>query len=232
MIIISFELATRLTEVLLGIAFAQQSLEHLYRFTDERVLFSFRLVFSVLLIIGFQSDWILVLLIILSIFILYRFNGPYNGGADRMGLLILFCVGLSQHATTQYWQEIAFGYLAIQLMLSYFMSGYVKLKNPNWRNGQALVDVFQFSAYPVTESLRHWAKSPKILFLASWMVIVFEIIFPFSLVSNIALIIALLIATGFHLANAFIFGLNRFFWIWIAAYPSILWLQQRLIITS
>ena len=27
-------------------------------------------------------------------------------------------------------------------------------------------------------------------------------------------------------ANACLFGLNRF-WIWICAYPSILWLQQR-----
>ncbi len=232
MISINFELATRLTEVFLGLAFVQQSLEHLYRFTDERVLFSFRLLFSVLLITGFQSSWILVLLIILSVIILYRFNGPYNGGADRMGLLILFCLGLSQHASTLYWQEIAFGYLAIQLTLSYFMSGYVKLKNPDWRNGQALVDVFQFSAYPVSESLRHWAKSPNKLFLTSWIVIVFELIFPLSLLSNITLIAALLFAACFHLANAFLFGLNRFFWIWIAAYPSILWLQQRLFITS
>jgi len=33
----------------------------------------------------------------------------------------------------------------------------------------------------------------------------------------------------FHLGNACIFGLNRFFWVWLAAYPSILWLQGRIL---
>ena len=42
-----------------------------------------------------------------------------------------------------------------------------------------------------------------------------------------ALIAALAVAALFHFANACLFGLNRFFWIWIAAYPSILWLNER-----
>ena len=35
------------------------------------------------------------------------------------------------------------------------------------------------------------------------------------------------LATLFHLGNALLFGLNRFFWIWLAAYPALLWFQQR-----
>jgi hypothetical protein len=42
------------------------------------------------------------------------------------------------------------------------------------------------------------------------------------------LIVALGVAGLFHLANACLFGLNRFLWFWIASYPSILWLQARL----
>jgi len=30
-----------------------------------------------------------------------------------------------------------------------------------------------------------------------------------------------------HSEDEIMIGLNRFFWIWIAAYPSILWFQQR-----
>jgi hypothetical protein len=159
---------------------------------------------------------------------LHRFQGPYNGGADRMGLLILFCLCLAQFAPTPFWQEIAFGYLALQLVLSYFISGWVKVVNPDWRNGRALRDVFEFSVYPVSESLRHWADSPRLLFCMSWSVMLFELLFPFSLFSKASLIAALVIAASFHFANACLFGLNRFFWIWIAAYPSILWLQQRI----
>ena len=44
---------------------------------------------------------------------------------------------------------------------------------------------------------------------------------------KLSLVIGLSFATLFHFANACLFGLNRFFWIWLAAYPSLLWLQQR-----
>jgi hypothetical protein len=40
-------------------------------------------------------------------------------------------------------------------------------------------------------------------------------------------VIGLTLAALFHFVNACLFGLNRFFWIWLAAYPSLLWLQQR-----
>lgn len=220
--------AIRLTEILMGLAFAQQSIEHVKSFANEQRLFIPRLLLAVLLIIGFQTAWVIVLLLILALAILHRFQGPYNGGADRMSLLILCCLSLVHFAPTQHWQEVAFGYLAVQLILSYFMSGWVKVVNPEWRNGRALCDVFQFSAYPVSESLRQWAQSPRQLFAMSWGVMLFELLFPLSLLSITSLGIALVIASSFHFANACLFGLNRFFWIWIAAYPSLLWFQQRI----
>jgi len=42
------------------------------------------------------------------------------------------------------------------------------------------------------------------------------------------LYVALFVAAVFHLANACLFGLNRFFWIWPAAYPVVIWFQYRL----
>lgn len=223
-----FDTAIRLTEILMDFAFAQQSIEHLRSFTDERLLFIPRLLLAVLLIIGVQTAWVVVLLLILGVAIFQRFQGPYNGGADRMGLLILCCLRLVYFAPTQFWKEIAFGYLSLQLLLSYFISGWVKVVNPGWRSGRALRDVFQFSAYPASESLRQWVDSPRLLLIMSWGVMLFEVLFPLSLLSSISLVTALFIATSFHFANACLFGLNRFFWIWIAAYPSILWFQARI----
>lgn len=219
--------AIRLTEIMLGFAFTLQSIEHLKSFSNERYLFMPRLLLALLLIIGFHTAWIVFLLFLLSLAILYRFQGPYNGGSDRMGLLILCCLFLVHLAPTLRWQEIAFGYLAIQLVLSYFISGWVKVVNPEWRSGLALNDVFRFSAYPVSESLREWAKSPGVLFYVSWAVILFELVFPLALLSPTSLTIALGIAAAFHFSNACFFGLNRFFWIWISAYPAIIWFQLR-----
>jgi uncharacterized protein YhhL (DUF1145 family) len=108
------------------------------------------------------------------------------------------------------------------------MAGAVKIINPAWRSGRALVDVFLFSAYPVSESLRRYSNTPRMLLLASWMVMLLELLFPLSLLHHTALYTALALTAAFHLVNALLFGLNRFLWIWLAAYPSLLWLQQRL----
>jgi len=226
---VSLDYAVRLTEILMGFAFAQQSIEHFMSFANERRLFAPRFLLSILLIIGFQTTWVIIILFLLGLAILNRFQGPYNGGADRMSLLILCCLCLVHLAPTQHWKEIAFGYLAVQLILSYFISGWVKIVNPDWRNGRALCDVFQFSAYPVSESLRQWSESPRLLFYMSWGIMLFELLFPLSLFSLTSLGVALIIACSFHFANACLFGLNRFFWIWIAAYPSILWFQMTML---
>lgn len=218
----------RLTEILLGIAFFQQSIEHLSGPKDEQRLFLPRAALSIFLMLGFQTPWVCLALVILGLFILKRFQGPYNGGSDRMSLLILCCLCLTHFMPNMEWQEYVFGYLALQLALSYFIAGWVKITNPEWRNGRALQDVFRFSAYPVSESLRKWAEHPRILFVMSWAVMLFELFFPLTLLTQTTLIIGLAIAAVFHLANACLFGLNRFFWIWMSAYPYILWLQHRI----
>ncbi|PVM82982.1 HTTM domain-containing protein [Caulobacter endophyticus] len=224
----SFDHALRLTEALLALALVQQSLEHLRAFRHERFLFGVRIVLCLLVLVGVASPWPLVALAGLSLLILQRFQGPYNGGSDRLGLLALWCVTLARVLPVEQWRELAFGYLGVQLMLSYFISGWVKIVNPDWRRGVALRQVFAFSAYPVAESLRGWAGRPRLLVAMSWAVMLFELAFPLTMISQPSLIVGLVVAATFHLVNACLFGLNRFFWTWLAAYPAILWLQQRL----
>lgn len=219
--------AIRLTEVLLALAFIQQSAEHLLRFRDEQGLFLARIALCVLVIGGVAAPFPLVGLALLSLALLRRFQGPYNGGSDRMGLLALWCLTLAQCLPMEKGREIAFGYLGAQLVLSYFIAGWVKIANPDWRNGQALRQVFAFSVYPVGESLRGWAARPRIMRVMSWAVILFEIAFPLTLFSQPTLAVGLALAAAFHLANACLFGLNRFFWTWLAVYPAIIWLQGR-----
>jgi uncharacterized membrane protein YphA (DoxX/SURF4 family) len=224
----SLDHAIRITDILLALAFLQQGVEHLRAPWDERRLFLPRILLSMLLLAGFQAQWVCMALMILALFILKRFQGPYNGGSDRMGLLILCCLTLAHFLPGLRWRECAFGYLALQLILSYFMAGWVKFCNPEWRDGRALQDVFRFSAYPVSESLREWADRPRLLRLMSWLVMLFELLFPLSLLTQPTLVLGLTLAVLFHFANACLFGLNRFFWIWMAAYPSLIWFQERI----
>ena len=224
-----FEETLRLTEILLALCFLQQGLEHLRGFPEERALHLPRMALAGALLAGLAPGWVLAGLLGLGLALLGRFDGPYNGGSDKMGLLILTCLLAARWAPTPVLAETALAYLAVQLTLSYFISGWVKVWNPEWRSGRALVDVFRFSAYPVGESLRGWAERPRALWAAGWAVILFELAFPLALLHPAALAPALGIAAAFHFSNACFFGLNRFFWIWIAAYPSIWWAQDRIV---
>ena len=85
--------------------------------------------------------------------------------------------------------------------------------------------------------MSHWILLPIILpaFLAPFIVLAARyhigIQRVFSVGGVVALVIlALGLAAAFHVANALLFGLNRFVWFWLSAYPSIIWLQNRLIL--
>ncbi len=221
----SFDDALRLTELLAALALFQRALEHL-ALRDWR-LFLPQLMLAGLLVTGIWRGPVIWALWALGLWQLHRFQGPYNGGSDKMLLLVVSCLALA-HAVPGLGQ-IALAYLAVQLVLSYFVSGWVKLRSADWRAGDALADVFAFSAYPVSEGLRRLGDRAGLMRAGSWAVIGFEVAFPLALLSQTTLIPALCIAAAFHLANALFFGLNRFLWAWIAAYPALLWFQDRLI---
>lgn len=225
----SFETALRLTELVMAVAFVQQSLEHVFGSKDIRSLHLLRIILGLFVLSGMFVTPSLLALMGLSLIMLYQYNGPYNGGSDRMSLLVLWLIGLVHLVPNSRWQEYLLGYLALQVCLSYFISGKVKLVNAEWRDGQALCDVFAFSTYPVAENLRGFARRQSLMLAMSWGVMGFEVLFPLALLDAQILLGALIVAGTFHLANAMLFGLNRFFWIWLASYPSLIWLQERLL---
>lgn len=226
----NLEYAVRVSEIILAFAVIQQSLEDIRGLQPEKNVGVIRLLLALFLMAGFFPVFVEAGLLVIACWYLYRFQGPYNGGSDAMTILVLLCLFLSHVAPTRFWQEIALGYLAFQLSFSYFQSGYIKIINADWRSGQALQDVFTITAYPLSNSIRKWGQSLRLMFVMSWIVIVFELLFPLAILNYYALLVALIIAAIFHLANACLFGLNRFFWIWPSAYPIILWFQGRLIV--
>lgn len=226
---LGLEDALRLTEVLLALAFLQQSAEHMAGCRAERLLFAPRLMLSFALLAGVFTPAVLVGLALHSVVLLHWFNGPYNGGSDKMGTLVLVCLCAATLLPEGTAREAAMGYLGVQVVLSYVVSGWVKIANAQWRSGQALRDVFDYSAYPVSRQLRGLALRPRLLWALSWAVILFELALPLGLLSEGALVAMLVLAASFHVANALLFGLNRFVWAWIASYPALIWLQARLL---
>lgn len=224
---IALESAKRWSEVLLALALVQQSAEHLASHPRERILFGSRLLLALLLACGMAPAFVEAALILSGVFLLRRFDGPYHGGSDRMTLLLLLGLFVSHLLPSVRAREWVIGYVAVQVVLSYAMAGWVKLREPSWRDGEALRDVFAHSVYPVSERVREWANRPALLRVAGWGIVLFESLFPLALFDSGLLRVALAAAFGFHLANAALLGLNRFVWVWIAAYPLLLWFQAR-----
>ena len=224
----TLELAVRLAEILLGVAIFQQSLEFMRGLQPEKTLGLMRAFLAIVLMLGFQPFLVETVLVVTSVILIKRFHGPYNGGSDTMTILVLLCIWLSHLVPAGYWQEIALGYLAIQVILSYFQSGWVKFVSADWRTGRALQNVFLFTAYPISNNLRLWAQRPQLLLWISWVVIIFELVFPLMLFNQTLLLITLGIGALFHVSNALLFGLNRFVLAWFSAYPILIWLQNRL----
>lgn len=222
-----FETALRLCEIGLSLAVLQRGAEHLPG--RGRLLFAGQMALALALLSGLGGVVTLLGLLGLMIGQLVRYQGPYNGGADKMALLMATCLSAAHLAPDQIWSELALSYLAVQLLLSYAVSGWVKLRNPDWRSGRALCDVFAVSAYPATEQFRGLAAHHSLMRLGSWGVIGLEVAMPLAFLWAPALAVALGLAALFHLANAVLLGLNRFLWIWIAAYPALWWLQGRII---
>ncbi len=62
---------------------------------------------------------------------------------------------------------------------------------------------------------------------AAWSMLAFELGAPLALVDRRLAIAIMIWGAGFHLVNAVVFGLNRFLWTWLAAYPALLYWAGR-----
>jgi hypothetical protein len=104
---------------------------------------------------------------------------------------------------------------------SYFVAGLSKLLAGGWWRCRTLKNILIYSPsiHPgyLRDRLLHF---PWILNLSSSLVMLFEMSFPLVLVKPELRPVYFAAGLAFHLANYFLFGLNRFFWIWLAAYPA------------
>ena len=154
------------------------------------------------------------ILLVCHLFTCIRFRGIFNGGSDMKTFVVLTGVLIGG--------KMGMIYIAIHGLLSYFKAGFSKLRDKSWRQGRALAVFLGRSLYPdIREYARLLAQNPRIGLFLAIVVIAFELLavaLPFGRQYLNAYFIVVVI---FHLVVYWCFGLNRFFWIWISAWPSI-----------
>lgn len=163
-----------------------------------------------------------LILFLSSLLISLRFRGSFNGGSDYMSLIILSSLCIATLFPGMSVQKGVLWYISLQVCTSYFIAGMVKLKQGSWRSGKALSGFIESANYNPPELVKKLFSSKWIAFISSWLVMLFEISFPLILTQHNHIVLAWpLLAFLFHLANVFIFGLNRFLIVWSAAYPAL-----------
>ena len=157
----------------------------------------------------------LALLLWTQLAIAVRFRGTFNGGSDTMTFQVLLTLLVAELFTDKpVVSEACLVYLALQVTLSYFVAGLVKLRQPSWRSGQALRGFLRIN------------RLPEALARTTWALIIFECLFPLALVSEELCLVLVPGALVFHAINVYALGLNRFFFAWLAAYPALIWCSR------
>jgi hypothetical protein len=159
-------------------------------------------------------------LLFISYVLSVLWRGSFNGGSDAMTfhLLLAWAISLCRPE----WEQSAALYVVALTVTSYFASGVAKACAGGWWNGETLKRALDsHAAHPglLRDALR---SHPWSLVLSSWATLIFELSFPLVLFRAEWRPAFLLAGIGFHFANYCLFGLNRFFWIWLAAYPAFL----------
>ena len=124
--------------------------------------------------------------------------------------------------------RVCLAVIAAHFCIAYFGAGLAKVSSSGWRNGKSLTWTCNHGPFVVPVG-RLLLKQPSLAIAISWVVIVFELGFVFSLVSGpeICLVI-LIVGACFHLLNSLLFGVHWFLWTFVGAYPAV-WHTMRLI---
>lgn len=192
--------------------------------------------------ISFILDWSIIKLLPYFLFLLaaavpvwttwltsVRWRGIFYGGADSLTMIIglsVFLGILLKDDSSLF--NLPLAWIAVQTTFSYWVAGFHKIKNPAWRNGSILSAVVSAPRY---DRVPHWFKnavSSKWASLAmAWFIMVFQLsvlLVWIAPAEQKTLVFGVFVVLGmaFHFLNFWVFGLNRFFWIWIASYPALL----------
>jgi hypothetical protein len=186
--------------------------------TAYRAQLWLRAVLALVLVIQGSSLPLLLALFVGTLLLLVRWRGAFNGGSDFMTLVAVTGMLIAQMVAL--WADRGLGwamglsYIAIYTLSSYFVSGWIKLLQPEWRSGQALTVFLNGGLYgplPPNSMFRR----PKVALASSWAFILWESAFPLVLLNPEWAVFFICVAVGFHFLVFWFFGLNRFFWAWV-----------------
>lgn len=147
----------------------------------------------------------------------------YGGdGSDQAALQVHTAATISRLGGDARSIDAGLWYLSLQGVLSYAVSGWVKLFGRPWREGTAVSGVMRTHTYGHEGVWRFFRKHPALERTATRAMLVFESSYPLVYVGGPVVNAAYsAVAMGFHVANGVVMGLGRFVWGFAAFHPAI-----------
>ena len=199
-------------------AWVRRFFDAMFHPISYRVQLWVRVLAAMVLLVHGASLGLALLLFVGTLLLLVRWRGAFNGGSDFMTLVTLTGMLIAQVvallADKGLGWAVGLSYIAIHTLSSYFVSGWIKLLQPEWRSGRALTVFLNGGIYgPLSPDSIF--RRPWVAMLCSWAFILWEAVFPLTLLNPHSALLFMVIAAVFHFLVFWFFGLNRFFGAWL-----------------
>jgi hypothetical protein len=146
---------------------------------------------------------------------------------NRFALMLTGALLLRSVAPTELVTVICLWFIALQSCLSYVTAGVTKWLNPDWKEGNGILDVINSSdLVPLQKTQLFFSRNPGFGKFLAWITIGFECLFPLALLGYPFVWLFLTGGVLFHLGIAVWLRLGKFFWVWVATYPAIIFIAQ------
>lgn len=185
-----------------------------------------RVLLSVLLIF-FPHKFSFLIFFVFLLQLLFNIRSKLSlSGADQMRTILLFGFSIMSLNAKDYY-NIGVLFIVIQMYVSYFFTGYNKLKSSSWNRGKGLILVMNNDLFGNRTIQKFLIDRGRVFnIILCWGIILFQLLFPLFASMQWSMYYILIIGVIFHLSLAVISNLNDFFWIYISAYPIIIYFTK------
>lgn len=174
--------------------------------------------------IFYANPLFFVALFITNLLICIRFRGTFNGGSDMMTFVLLTGILISLFGSSyEAIRKLGMIYITIHTVYSYFKAGLAKMGSSDWSRGRALPAFLGRSLFSDTQAFgQGLGKRNFLSTLLGLGVLAFELSAILLLIFPKLSVIYFIAVAFFHFVIYLGFGLNRFFWVWMTAWPAVL----------
>ncbi|MFG3255732.1 alpha/beta fold hydrolase [Streptomyces sp. NPDC048172] len=145
-------------------------------------------------------------------------------GADQVSWLVQTSATLARTGRNPRLADACLWFVALQSVLNYAASGYVKLAGPLWRDGDALQGIMRTVTYGDERTWRLLRRHPRVARALGLATLVMECTYPAVFLFGGRLAKPYVAAAdAFHLANARLMALGRFLSAFGAMHPAVLY---------